>query len=89
MEFSDATGVRRDLKQVLAKLWRYGIVLRRNKWKICGICYPTVIAMLIMWLFVAIYNPDTIQLNSTENAFVSTTTPNATTNYFVDSSSGF
>ena len=48
-----------------------------------------ITAITAFWLILPLYSPDKLKLYATDQPWVTSTTPNADTNNFFDSSSGF
>ena len=79
----------RDYRQTKALLWRIKTVLKRSFSTWCEIfLFPSVLCALIM-ITVFTYQAPNLQLNSTNSAYVTSTTPNATDNNFYNADSGF
>lgn len=80
---------KRDKTQVSALLWRIRKVLWRDKMNICKVfTFPLVVITLILSALVT-YSPADLQLSAVKSAYVTSSTPNATTNNFYDDQSGF
>lgn len=68
-----------------ALIWRYWITLRRDK-KLCiSFSWPLFVIFVLYAIFDSTYSPAYLSLSATHESFVTSTTPDATTNYFVDS----
>jgi len=80
---------RREGRQTNTILWRIRKTLSRDVKSWFRICLFPVIVSFSILIIVEIYNPARLSLQSTSNAFVTSTTPNATQNYFYEPSSGF
>jgi len=80
---------RRDKRHVSAVFWRLRTVLRRDWLTWLKIfLFPIFISTLII-ISCLIYSPQDLQLNATDWAYVTSTTPNKTENFFIDPQSGF
>jgi len=66
-----------------------GVTINRRKTVVIHILCPLLTAIVTYFLMLPLYSPDKIKLQATDQPWVTSTTPNADTNNFFDSSSGY